>query len=168
MKTVTPLLATLAIALLATSAAAQPHPDFAGRWTSERAQTAGSMGSGWGPSITITQNADRLTVEYPFYTPYDMQPPLRFTYALDGSVTNNRVTMGRGVQVQSARAEWKGRQLVIITTLPFTNPDDGRPMTSEVTRTLTLESPTSLVVETVFGGALGGPSTTTRTIYHKP
>lgn len=168
MQTLIPLLASLALALLATSASPQPHPDFAGRWTSERAQTAGSMGSGWGPTITITQDANRLTVEYPFYTPYDMQPPLRFTYALDGSETQNRVTMGRGLQVQSARAEWKGRQLVIITTLPFTNPDDGRQMTSEVTRTLTLESPTTLIVETVFGGALGGPSTTTRTSYHKP
>ncbi len=163
-----PVTLLLAIALLTTSAAAQPHPDFPGRWTSERAQTAGSMGSGWGPTITVTQDANRLTVEYPFYTPYDMQPPLRFTYALDGSETKNRVTMGRGLQVQSARAEWKGRQLVITTTLPFSNPDNGRPMTSEVTRTLTLESPTSLVVETVFGGALGGPSTTTRTSYHKP
>ncbi len=165
MKPVIPL---LAIALLTTSAAAQPHPDFAGRWTSAPAQTTGSMGSGWGPTITVTQDANRLTVEYPFYTPYDMQPPLRFIYALDGSETKNQVTMGRGLQVQSARAEWKGQQLVITTTIPFTNPDDGRPMTSEVTRTLTLESPTSLVVETVFGGALGGPSTTTRTSYHKP
>jgi hypothetical protein len=34
-----------------------------------------------------------------------------------------------------------------------------------VKRTLSLEAPTSLVVETTIGGLLGGPPTTSRTVY---
>src|SRR5688572_10533165 len=103
---------------LVTIAAAQEKPVFAGRWTSEPAappqqQPAGTarpqtgarppardMGSGWGPTITIAQDATALTVEYAFFARGDMQPPLRFTYALNGSETRNSVMMGRGIQEQ--------------------------------------------------------------------
>lgn len=176
------------IGYLSVVAPDQARPDFAGRWTSEPAPTAaprenipgnaptpgsmratpkGDMGSGWGPTITITQDANRLTVESAFFSRYDMQPPLRFVYALDGSETTNAFSLGRGVQTQTARAAWKAQTLVIATTFPFTHPVDGRPLTSEVIRALSLESPASLVVETTIGGVLGGPPTTTRTVYRK-
>jgi hypothetical protein len=125
------------------------------------------MGSGWGSNITVTQDATRLTVEYIFFARGDMQPPLKFVYALDGSETRTRVMMGRGPQEQTSRAAWQGGALVITTTHAFTDPQTGKPATADVKRTLTLESPASLVVETTRGGVLGGPPSTSRTVYKK-
>jgi hypothetical protein len=185
------LAGAFAIGLCASTAAAQIRPDFSGRWTVDStalaelqtvsdsaaravraggasdARPADDMGSGWGRTITIAQDADRLTVEYEFFTRYDMQPPLRFVFALDGSETKNSVNMGHGPQAQTSRTAWRGDTLVITTTHTFPHPANGRPMTSDVTRTLSLVSSSSLRVETVIGKALGGPPTTTRTIYRK-
>ena len=124
------------------------------------------MGSGWGPTITIAQTRAQLTVEYAFFGRGDMQPPLKFTYALDGSETKNSVMMGRGTQLQVSKTAWDGAKLVITTLHTFAGPD-GKPMTAEVKQTLSLDSPTSLVVEAVRAGVLGGPATTTRTTYRK-
>lgn len=159
--------------------AARAMPDFSGRWMIEPAPSGagaarggtpggrGDMGSGWGPAITITQDASRLTVEYAFFGRGDMQPPLRFVYALDGLETRNSVMMGRGVQAQLSKTAWDGDKLVITTIHTFTDPASGKTMTAEVKQTLSLESPASLVVETIRAGILGGPSSTTRTIYRK-
>ena len=117
--------------------------------------------------MTITQAADRLTVEYAFFARGDMQPPLRFVFALDGSETKNSVMMGRGIQAQTSKAAWEGDRLVITTTHSFENPADGQPMKIEVKQTLSLESPTSLIIETTRSGVLDGPSSTTRTVYRK-
>ncbi len=132
-----------------------------------RGGRSGDMGSGWGSTITITQDANRLTVEYMFFGRGDMQPPLRFVYALDGSETKNSVMMGRGIQGQTSKAAWDDDKLIITTVHTFTNPANGQPMTSEVKQTLSLESPTSLQVEVTRSGVLGGPSSTTRTVYVK-
>jgi hypothetical protein len=125
------------------------------------------MGSGWGSTITIAQDASRLTVEYAFFARGDMQPPLRFAYPLDGSEAKNTVMMGQGMQVQSSRASWEGDKLVITTRHTFTNPETRKPETAEVRHVLTLESPTSLVVEVTRNGVLGGAPTTTKTVYRK-
>jgi hypothetical protein len=125
------------------------------------------MGSGWGSTITITQGAGRLSVEYTFFGRGDMQPPLKFTYALDGSETRNTVMMGQGVQLQRSTTAWNGGALVITTVHSFTDPASGKPLTVEVKQTLSLESPTALVVATTRGGVLGGPPSTTRTVYRK-
>jgi hypothetical protein len=108
-----------------------------------------------------------MTVEYMFFARGDMQPPLRFVFALDGSETKNSVMMGRGVQTQTSKTAWEGDKLVITTTHSFARPETGQPLTSEVKRTLTLESPTSLIIETTRSGALDGPTSTTRTVYKK-
>ena len=108
-----------------------------------------------------------MTVEYAFFTRGDMQPPLKFVYALDGSESKNTVMMGRGLQVQTSRTTWTGDSLVITSAYSFTDPQSGKPAIAEVKRTLKLESPTSLSIETVYGGVLGGPATTTRTVYRK-
>lgn len=163
--------------------AAQAKPDFSGRWVIEQApalsgagagasRTAatvvrGDMGSGWGPDITIAQGADRLTVEYAVFARYDMQPPLKFVYALNGPETINSVMMGWGVQKQSSKTAWDGDRLVITTTHSFASPANGKLMTAEVQQTLSLELPAALVIETWRAGILGGPSSTTRTIYKK-
>jgi hypothetical protein len=88
-------------------------------------------------------------------------------YPLDGSVGRNTVMMGRGEQVESSRAQWNGATLVIITTFPVTDRGAGQPFTAELTRKLSLESPTTLVVEVTRSGVLGGPASTTRSVYRK-
>jgi hypothetical protein len=178
MKRLTNILSSALVALLAAGATAQTRPDFSGRWTSEPSpavdgqrgasgERIGDMGSGWGASVTITQTAERMTVEYMFFARGDMQPPLRFVFALDGSETKNSVMMGRGIQAQTSKTAWESEKLVITTTHSFGSPETGQPVTSEVKQTLTLESPTSLIIETTRSGVLGGPSSTTRTVYKK-
>jgi arylsulfatase len=163
------------VVFIAVSAFAQTRPDFSGRWTSEPEPTTASpprraaadMGSGWSSNITVTQDATRLTVEYAFFARGDMQPPLKFVYGLDGSETKNSVMMGRGIQVQTSKTRWEGERLIITTVHTFEHPETGQPMTSEVKQVLSLESPASLIVETTRSGVLGGPPSTTRTIYRK-
>ena len=178
MKSLTILLSSALILFLTIDVTAQTRPDFSGRWTSEQApagegqrgtgaERVGDMGSGWGPNITITQSAEKMTIEYAFFARGDMQPPLRFIFALDGSETRNSVMMGRGIQSQTSKIAWDGDKLVITTTHSFARPETGEPITSEVKQRLTLESPTSLIIETSRSGVLGGASSTTRTGYRK-
>jgi hypothetical protein len=181
------VLAAVAVVAITLVQATQPRPDFSGRWTTDpdpaaaaaqpargagpgapgRGGQPADVGSGWGSTITVTQAATSLTVEYAFFTRGDMQPPLKFVYALDGSESKNTVMMGRGLQVHTSRTTWTAESLVITSAYSFTDPQSGKPATAEVKRTLKLESPTSLVVETIYGGVLGGPATTTRTVYRK-
>jgi hypothetical protein len=174
------VLRMITVALFAMTVMAQAKPDFSGRWTSEpeakttepgsgpSAARTGDMGSGWGTTPTFTQTAERLTVEYMFFARGDMQPPLRFVYALDGAETKNSVMLGRGIQIQTSKTTWEGDKLIISTTHIFDNPATGQPMKTEVKQTLTLASPTQLIVETTRGGVLGAPAATTRTVYRKP
>jgi hypothetical protein len=180
---------------LTVSLPAQQRPDFSGEWTTLREVEAGAgparrgaargargargqggrrgrgpaadMGSGFGPTITIAQDAARLTIVYPFFRRGDLQPPLTFVFALDGSETTNAVSMGRGVQEQVSHAAWDGDSLVITTRHAFEDPATGAPMSMEVRQVLSLESPTSLVIETTRAGVLGGEPSTTRTTYRK-
>jgi hypothetical protein len=171
----------LLVAVLTTSGSAQPPVDFSGRWTLDASVVAmteavpgtpaaaaapGDMGSGWGAAITIAQDAKQLRVEYAFFSRYDLQPPLAFTYPLDGSEGRNVVIMGRGEQIESSRARWTGSTLVVTTTYQVA--DRGtKPFTAQLTRELSLESPTTLVVTVTRAGVLGGAPTTTRSIYRK-
>jgi hypothetical protein len=169
-------------AVLPATLSAQPPADFSGRWTIEApaivstpavpgtpaaAAAPGDMGSGWGSAIAIAQDTRRLSVEYTIFSRYDLQPPLALTYPLDGAVGRNTVMMGRGEQVESSRAQWNGQTLVIVTTFPVADRAAGKPFTAEVTRRLWLESPTALVVEVTRAGVLGGPASTTRSVYRK-
>src|SRR5262245_16230927 len=169
-------------ALLRLSLAAQPPADFSGKWTLDAPAVAttpavpgtpaaaakpGDMGSGWGSPITITQDANRMSVEYVFFSRYDIQPPLKFSYPLDGSSGRNTVSMGRGEQAESSRAQWSGQTLVITTTFEVAERGAGKPFTAEVTRKLWLESPTTMIIEVTRSGVLGGAASTTRSVYRK-
>jgi hypothetical protein len=125
------------------------------------------MGTGWASTIAIAQDAARLTVEYTFFARGDMQPPMRFTYPLDGSETTNTVMMGRGMQAQRSRAKWDADKLVITTIHTFIDPATGKSMPVTETRTLSLESPTSLLVDTTREGVMGAPATSTKVTYRK-
>jgi hypothetical protein len=162
--------------LVASNATAQDRPDFSGRWTVATASTApargtgpreGDMGSGWGSTITLTQTAAALTLEWPIFSRGDLQPPLTFVYPLDGSEKTNAFMMGRGWEKQISRTVWDAGKLVITTTQAFPNLVPGQTVTTRVIRTLSLDSPTSMVVETTRNGVLGGQSSTTRTVYTK-
>jgi hypothetical protein len=167
--------------LLAGVAAAQEHADFSGAWSAAAGGGRGgrgtapaeAMGSGWGPDITISQKDGVLTVERVFFSRGDLQPALKFRYALDGTPTANAVTMGRGVQERVCTASWEGDTLVITSVETVPAGPDGEPITSEVRQRLTLRPSGSLVgepsllVETTIAGVLGGPPTSTRTVYAK-
>ena len=169
------------LAVLTIAPAAQAPADFSGRWTLDvpaiattaavpgtpaAAAAPGDMGSGWGSPLTIAQDTKQLRVEYVFFSRYDLMPALTFTYPLDGSAGRNVVMMGRGEQVESSRARWNGSTLIITTTYQVA--DRGiKPFSAEVTRELSLESPTTLVVQVTRAGVLGGAPTTTRAIYRK-
>jgi formylglycine-generating enzyme required for sulfatase activity len=145
-------------------AAAPTRPSFAGEWQRETNNYT-DEGSGWGDRITVTQDAAQLVVQWAFFVRSDLQPPLKFVYALDGTQTKNTIMMGRGLQSQTSTATWNGETLIISTIHAFAL--DGKPMTSEVRQTLSLESPARLIVETMRGGAAGGPATTNRTAYRR-
>jgi hypothetical protein len=162
------------LAALIVGVAQAPQPNFAGRWIVDAppapaagqraggaAARAGDVGSGWGSTITVAQTAATLTVEYAFFTRGDMQPPLRFTFALDGSETKNTVMMGRGFQVERSKAAWDGQALVITTLHDYRDPATGKPAVFQVRRTLTLESPDRLIVETTRAAE------TTRVVYRR-
>ena len=162
--------AMLFVVPVLTQAQAQTRPDFSGRWTADvPAQGRGAradMGSGWGSPLSITQDAQKLTLEYSFFARGDMQAPLRFTYTLDGSPSTNTVMMGRGTQSQTSRTSWNGDKLTIVTVHTLADPATGKPINAEVTQTLSLENG-ALVVETTRAGVMGGPPSTTRTTYRK-
>lgn len=75
--------------------------------------------------------------------------------------------MGRGEQTESSRAQWHGQTLTIVTTFRIADRGAGTPSTAELTRTLRLESPTTMVVEVTRAGMLGGPASTTGSVYRK-
>lgn len=161
---------------------AQPPVDFSGRWRIEAAPNSGNsgnsgrpgaapqrgdMGSGWGSTLAITQNATQLIVESIMYSNYDLQPQPRLTYALDGSESRNTLMMGRGLQELSSHARWEGTNLRITTVHSFTDPTSGTSRTMTVTQTLSLSSPTTLVIDVTRAGVLGGSPSTTKTVYTK-
>jgi hypothetical protein len=157
-------------------------PNFSGTWSTRVLSSAPptgqspppplpSLGSGWGDRISIVHTAERLEVERVVFVPREVQPLVRYRFALDGSETENPVTLGRTGPAPVSSTAWDGDRLTITTRHPFQNPDDGRWLTSTVTQTLWLQPASgspwepSLVVETLRGGALDGPSSTTRTVY---
>ena len=154
-------------------------PDFSGHWIAEASMAPrpkpggpppaprGDMGSGWGTPITITQTASELVVEQPIFSRYDLQPPLRIVFRLDGQESRNTVMAGHETQTRTSRASWEGQTLVIVTSFPGIDPDSGKPFTTLVTQRLTLESPTQLLIEAVRSGVLGGRETRSQTLFLK-
>ena len=100
--------------------------------------------------MTIAQDATQLVVEQALFSRYDLQPPLRFVYALDGSETRNAVMTGHTTQERVSRAAWDGPTLRITTMYPSVDPVSGGAFTTEVIHRLSLDSPTTLVVEAIW------------------
>ena len=156
---------------------AQSRPDFTGEWTrvdavaeqrsvaavGDAAFRVGDMGSGWGSPLSIRQQGNQLAVEYTQFSTYDLQPKLRFVYALDGSESRNTVMIGHAGSLSRSRAVWRDSSLVITTTWTLPQGVNGA---TEVRQALMLESPTSLVIETTRTVA-GSAPIVTRTTYRK-
>jgi hypothetical protein len=153
--------------------------DFSGTWIAEvpavpppvpgkpAPPLRGDMGSGWGTPLTLTQSASELVVAHALFSRYDLQPPLRFVYRLDGTESRNTTMAGHLTQTRVSRAAWDGQALKIVTSYPGVDPGTGKPFTSVVTHRVSLESPTQLVIEAVRGAVLGGRETSSRTVYRR-
>jgi hypothetical protein len=173
-----PLLLLLALAV-ARPATAQ-RPDFTGVWTlgsaadnqpsvatrGDASFRVGQMGSGWGSKLTIAQDATRMTVEYVFFGSYDLQPPLKYVFALDGSESINAIMIGHATSEQRSRAAWRGDTLVITTRYPAPGMG-GRPQTAEVRQALVLESPDNLLIRTTRTDMAGAQAVAETTRYRK-
>jgi len=176
MKPVKRVMRLVAVLSLATASAAARQPaDFSGRWqlvpdTSAAASSPRSvpaLGAGWGSDISIAQDAATFAIEYATYGRYDMQPPTRLVYRLDGSESTNTINTGRGPQEQVSKAAWSGTRLTLTTARTFDDGSGAKPATITTTQMLSLESPGTLVVETAHGAALGGKPATSRSVYKK-
>ena len=156
-------------------AQAQARPDFSGQWTrvdsaeqrsvaavGDAAFRVGDMGSGWGSPLTMRQQGGELVVEFVHFGTYDLQPTLKYAYALDGTESRNAIMIGHAESVLRSRATWRDSTLVITTIYP--GPERG---TTEVRQALTLASPMSLIIETTRSGVAGSRPTVTRTTYAK-
>jgi hypothetical protein len=154
--------------------AARERLDFTGKWTQTiPSDESGFEESGWGSAFLIVQHANRMVVEREFFSLPDLQPPLKFTYFLDGSESRNTVLMGRGMQEQVSTAAWEGDKLVITITHISPGADAGQQRISEVRHTLSFQRsrreahPPFLVIETTRLAIEGGVPSTTRTVYIK-
>lgn len=163
---------------------AMEHPDFSGAWSTEVLHTVSvinrvdepkipDLGSGWGNRISIEHTPEQLEIERVFFTPREIQQLIKYRYALNGSPTKNKQLMGRSDIVPTSITSWDGDRLVIQTTYPFQNPENGEWMEAMVSNTLWLEPATQtpweprLIVETKRYGVLGGLDVTSRTTYSK-
>jgi hypothetical protein len=151
------------------ASASQAPADFSGQWVADppAEKAPGDMGSGWGATVTIAQDARQLVVEQPLFSRYDLQPPVKTIYALDGSESRNTVMTGHAAQLRISKARWDGSVLHVVTLYPGVDPATGKSFTTEVTQRLSIESPGVLVIASTRAGALGGSATTARTIYRK-
>jgi len=147
----------------------QAPADFSGQWVVDppAEKAPGDMGSGLGSPLTIAQDAKQLVVEQALFSRYDLQPPIRTVYQLDGSESRNAVMAGHAAQMRASRAKWDGAALVITTTYPAIDASSGKTFSTEVIHKLTVESPSVLVIDTTRAGALGGKPVSTRTVYRK-
>jgi hypothetical protein len=161
----------LAVILVHTAPTAQAPADFSGQWTAqapaESKPPRGDMGSGFGSPIAISQDARQLVIDQTLFSRYDLQPPVRYAFALDGSESKNAVMIGHATQIRTSRAAWDGTALRVTTSYPAVDPGSGKAFTTDVTYRLSLESPATLVIEATRAGVLGGKPTTTRTVYQK-
>jgi hypothetical protein len=167
--------ALLVIGAQAAAAVAQQRPDFSGRWqlvpdtsaASRSVRSTPTFGSGWASDISIAQDATTLTIEFSAYTRYDMQPPTRLVYRLDGAESTNTINVGRGPQEQISTAAWDGARLTLTTVRRFSAAPGEKPTIIRTTQTLWLDAAAMLAVETTHEAALGGSPSTRRSIYKK-
>ncbi len=174
----------LGFTLLASSAPvhAQGHPAIDGTWqlvrtaadtqrvtvvaaSGDGAFKVGDMGSGWGVTLTFSQRSGRLVLEYPYFAAYDLQAPLHYEFALDGTEVENVVTIGPGPTRLRARAEWRADTLVVTTRQPV--PPEVAPagVKAEVRRALRVTARDTMEIVTTRVGVNGASTNVVRSTY---
>ena len=128
--------------------------------TGDASFRVGDMGSGWGTPLTITQRPDSVIVEWVFFAPYDLQPPVRLALAANGAESVNDIILSHTTTRLRSTLSQKPDTLVISTLYPSPS---GKPF--EVRHTLTLESPSMLVVDVTRGNTSSALASSTRTRY---
>lgn len=156
-------LSVLAALLLSAADVGAEPPDLAGHWAlivdgpgsgGAAPRIPATAGSGWGREITIALESARVTIERHQFVANDMQPPMRYVYALGGAESRNVVHMGRGAQEEVARATLEGGTLVVVSRHA-----EGTDVAAEVRQVLALDPSGDLVIETTRS-ARGAASTT--------
>jgi hypothetical protein len=98
---------------------------------------------------------------------------VQYHYALNDTSTENSINTGRSQTPFISTAKWQENRLVITTSIPYQDPKNGAWQQGKMIQTLWLEDATNapweprLIVETFREGALGGLSSTNRTVYSK-
>jgi hypothetical protein len=96
-----------------------------------------------------------------------MQPPMRLTYALDGSGSRNTINMGRGPQEILSKAVRQEGTLVITSSYRFDAPEGARTETIEVRQVFSLDASGALVITTTRSMPGGAPASTSSTTFKK-
>lgn len=163
---------------------AMKNPDFSGTWSTTILHRVSvinrvekplipSLGSGWGDRISINNTTNQLEVEHVVFVPREIQQLARYKFALDGSISENDILMGRTGKPIASTSVWKNNRLIITSNYPFQDSKSKKWLNSKVTQTLWLQPATrtpwepTLIVETTREGLLGGLSSTNRTKYTK-
>ena len=120
-KRVQAMVVVCAVALGSTALlATQKHPDFSGTWVEDESQrkspydkpSAASGGvkaiAGPPPPLTITQTAERLTIERT-----RPEQTTRFVHDFDGRENKNAT----GAQIHTTRSRWEGARLITEGTI---------------------------------------------------
>jgi len=151
MRRVKAILSVVAAVLMTAGVFAQARPSMAGDWMAIGPDGRGDPGA----TMTITQSATAMTLEY---VGCDQRAaPAKLTYALDGSVSRNRMVGGGGTPTdQVSKATWVGNKVVVTTTTA----------SGDEKRTFSLEGD-DLVVETSAPGRNGGAPNVARVTYTK-
>jgi hypothetical protein len=175
-------LVAIATTLGVGTAEAQQRPDLRGVWTrvddsvsSARTVAAtgdasfrrGELGNGMGSPLTITQSTTQLVVEYPFFSTYDLQPPVRLSFSLDGSRSTNSVMLGHESTELHSTAQWADSTLVLTIVYPGPAGADASRLTTTVRHAIRMGAPGQLVVETTRSGGTVRGALPSRVTYDK-
>jgi hypothetical protein len=156
------LMSAAALVLFTAGLSAQGKPNFAGKWTPDTEKNAAAMGGGGGGGrggrmgggggeMTITQDANKLTIERT-----GGRGAQTSTYTLDGSEQTVQMGQAEG----KVKASWEGNTIVIETTIDRGN----GPTTTKAVYSMEGDE---LVVATTRPGRGGGEPMTTKLYYKK-
>jgi hypothetical protein len=156
---------TAAAVSLANSSDAQ-RPNLSGVWVrndsvpgrtvataGDAAFRTGDMGSGWGTPLTLTQTAEKLTVVFDFFIPYDLQPKARYTYEIGGAEVKNTINVGNAPVDVRSRTAWQGDTLEITSKFPVPPGVAPNPNAPDLVQRLWLDAQGRLKVEARRQGA---------------
>ena len=128
-------------------------PNFSGAWelladeTSPVVRAEGvTANRRWETPLTITQDATTITITYT--SRGRSHSRIRFIYNLDGTETQNIDGASVKPQERRSRAIWDAAKLTLLSVVDWPDPATGRTTPHEYREVITLESATTLRLET--------------------